>query len=272
MNAPFSIWTQYYNTKEPEDAILEFEKDGMTHVELSHEHGSVLLARGEDHRAEGKRFAEFLKNHGITCLQGHLAFPAHLVTDLSFTDYIVRQAELYEAIGIKYAVLHSDYMNGIDISYEERFEKNVEAFTKLAKRTEHIDITFCLENLGGVSKGVDELTETIHRIGSSRFGICLDTGHLNITKTSSQRDFILKAGAYLKALHIADNQGETDQHMMPFGKGTVNFTEVVKALREIGYSGIFNFEIPGETGNCPFSLRHEKIKYLRSVYEYLMSI
>lgn len=35
MNAPFSIWSQYYNTKEPEEAILEFEKDGVTHIELS---------------------------------------------------------------------------------------------------------------------------------------------------------------------------------------------------------------------------------------------
>ena len=30
MNAPFSIWSQYYNTEEPETAILEFEKDGVT--------------------------------------------------------------------------------------------------------------------------------------------------------------------------------------------------------------------------------------------------
>ncbi len=34
--------------------------------------------------------------------------------------------------------------------------------------------------------------------------------------------------------------------MMPFGKGNVNFAEVVKALREIDYEGLFNLEIPGE--------------------------
>ena len=201
-----------------------------------------------------------------------MKFPAPIITDKSFTDYIIRQAELYEAIGIKYAVLHSDYMKESDISYEERFEKNIRAFSELAKRVDHINITFCLENLGGVSRSADELVETIRRVGSHKFGICLDTGHLNITKTSTQREFILKAGELLKAVHIADNQGETDQHMMPFGRGTVDFAEVVNARREIGYSGIFNFEIPGESIRCPFELRHEKIKYLKKVYEHLMSL
>ena len=77
------------------------------------------------------------------------------------------------------------------------------------------------------------------------FGICLDTGHLNL-KDKDQRNFILKAGKRLKALHIADNQGETDQHMMPYGRGNIDFDEVIRALREVDYEGLFNLEIPCE--------------------------
>ena len=81
MNAPLSIWSQYYNTEEPEEAILEFEKDGLTHIELSHEHGSALLKRGDDHRETGRKFKDFLSLHGIVATQGHLAFPSLIVCE-----------------------------------------------------------------------------------------------------------------------------------------------------------------------------------------------
>ena len=58
--------------------------------------------------------------------------------------------------------------------------------------------------------------------------------------------------------------------MMPFTKGRVDFFEVVRALREIDYNGLFNLEIPGET-RIPLALRNEKIKYIKACYDYLMS-
>lgn len=274
MNAPFSIWSQFYNTVEPEEAILEFEKDGMTHIELSHEHGSALLARDEDHIATGKKFREFLTEHGIIALQGHLAFPSLIVCEPdTFIDYIVRQAELYEAIGIKCAVLHCDYMRGVEVSDEDRFEKNAVALTEVARRTAHIDMYICLENLcGGAPTSIERILELIRRVGSPKFGICLDTGHLNVTHANEQKDFILKAGKLLKALHIADNQGETDQHMIPFGRGNVNWQGVMEGLREIDYDGLFNYEIPGDSHNCPVELKHDKVKYIRATYEQLMKM
>ena len=58
--------------------------------------------------------------------------------------------------------------------------------------------------------------------------------------------------------------------MMPFGKGNVNFGEVVQALREIDYEGLFNLEIPGER-LAPLEVRGYKVEYVRKCYEYLMS-
>ena len=270
MNAPFSIWSQYYNTREPEEAILEFERDGVTHIELSHEHGSALLAREGDHRENGRKFKEFLTEHGITAIQGHLAFPSLIVCEPeSFIDYIVRQTELYEAIGIERAVLHCDYMRGVEVSDEDRFEKNIASLKVVAERTAHINIFICLENLcGGAPTSIDRILEIIRRVGSDKFAICLDTGHLNVTHTSTQREFILKAGKLLKALHIADNEGERDQHLMPYGRGTVDFHEVACALREIDYDGLFNYEIPGESIRCPREMLHEKVKYLKNSYKF----
>lgn len=272
MNAPFSIWSQYYNTRDPEDAFLEFKKDGLKYVELSYEHSAALLARSEDHIAVGNKFAEFLGDLGISVPQGHLAFPTAFCTDDSFIDKLVREIELFCAIGIKNAVLHCDYMANVEISYEKRRELNIVKLREIAEKIEHLDITLCLENLCRHTMSIDEILYIIDKVGSDKFGICLDTGHLNVNKSTSQRDFILKAGKYLKALHIHDNDGSGDQHLMPYGKGQIDFDEIVSALRTIDYEGLFNYEIPGESRIQNHNrMLHEKVKYVKSGYDYMMS-
>ena len=274
MNAPFSIWSQYYNTEEPEEAILEFEKDGVTHIELSHEHGSAILARDGDYRENGRKFKEFMAEHGITATQGHLAFPSLIVCEgESFIDYIVRQAELYEAIGIKCSVLHCDYMRGVEVTDEDIFEKNVVALKEVARRTAHIDMYICLENLGGGAPvGIDPILELIKRVGSPKFAICLDTGHLNRTKTSSQKEFLVKGGSLIKALHVHDNDGGEDQHILPFSRGNIDWQDFMDGLKEINYEGMFNYEIPGDSKNCPREVLHQKTKLVKATYDYLMKM
>ena len=271
MNAPFSIWSQYYGTKDPEDAILEFKKDGITHIELSFEHSAALLERGDDHIAIGRKFAEFLREHGISVSQGHLYFPTHFCTDENYFKGLVREIEMFWAIGIKNAVLHCDFMKDVDISYDDRRELNIKKLRELFGLIEHVDITICLENLSKHVMGADELVEIIEKVGSEKLAICLDTGHLNISKADTQYDFIKKAGKHLKALHLHDNEGKTDQHILPFGRGKINFDEIVKALCEIDYDGLFNFEIPGEN-SCPIEILHQKAKYTKEIYDYLMDL
>ncbi|MBQ9774057.1 MAG: sugar phosphate isomerase/epimerase [Clostridia bacterium] len=269
MKAPFCIWSKYYRDGSAEDAVLEFAKDGVEYIELAHEHGAELLERRDDHVETGRTFAAFLATHGLRARQGHLRFPARIASDPAVIDYLVRQIELYAAIGIRCAVLHTESKAEMKMDGEEWLSRNVEALRTLLSRVEHVDITICLENMRSYNESVEILLEIIDRVGSPKLGICLDTGHLNNTHANTHREFILKAGKHLKALHIADNEGERDQHMMPFGRGNVDFEAVVAALREIDYEGMFNYEIPGESG-CPNPVRHAKVAYLRAGYAYLM--
>lgn len=272
MRADFSIWSYYFRNASPEETILEFENSGIGHIELAYEHGDILLARGGDHVEVGRRFAEFMCVHHVAAEQGHLIFPAPMATDPDIYDYLVRQIEMYAAIGIDRMVLHGDYIKGLELTADERHEKNIEAIGELLRRIEHVDATICLENLCGINRSIDEILDIIERIGSPKLGICLDTGHLNLTKTTSQREFITKAGARLKALHIADNDGTSDQHLAPFGRGNVDFVEVMTALREIDYDGLFNYEIGGETPRVPTPMLHNKAKFIRSGYDYLLNV
>ena len=72
----------------------------------------------------------------------------------------------------------------------------------------------------------------------------------------------------MQGVHIADNEGERDQHMMPFGRGTVDWDAVCRGLRGIGYNGFCSFEIPGES-HAPFEIRQMKLTYVKGMMEYL---
>ena len=265
-----SIWSSYYIDLKVEAAVKRFVKNGIYCSELSDEHGLELLSRSEDVTETGKKFAEFLKENNFEVSQGHLWLKAAICSDNSAVETLYKWIDLYEAIGIKNMVLHCDRLLETDLTKQEKNEKNVEKLLLLAEYVKGRDITICLENLCTYTISVDDLLYLIERVGSPNFGICLDTGHLNIT-VKDQREFILKAGKHLKALHIADNEGEYDQHLMPYTRGTVDFKEVVKALNEIDYKGVFNHEIPGET-HIPLELRDAKLEYVKSCYRYLFDI
>ena len=265
-----SIWSSYYMELKIEDAVQRFIDNGIYCSELSDEHGLELLERSEDIFETARKFKTFLDEKNFEMSQGHLWLKIALCSDETAVENLFRWIDLYEAIGVKNMVLHCDVLNKSGLPQPERLDKNVEKLRELAEYVRNKDITICLENLSITTQSADDLLYIIDRVGSNRFGICLDTGHLNLT-LKNQRDFILKAGDRLKALHIADNEGQVDQHMMPFARGNIDFEEVVKALKEIGYIGLFNLEIPGER-RIPLELRDAKIGYIKTCFDYLMNV
>lgn len=270
MKTQLSVWSAYYYDETPENAVLEMKKHGIYASELSDEHGAVLLGRGDPKRV-GKEFRKFLDEQKFTMTQGHLWLACKICSDENAVYKMMQWLELYDAVGVKNAVLHLDSMAGSGVSEQERFERNLEKLKLLQKhiKDEGLQICICLENLGGIAKNIDELNSYVDQLDEACFGICLDTGHLNL-HDKDQRNFILKAGKRLKALHIADNQGETDQHMMPYGRGNIDFDEVIRALREVDYEGLFNLEIPGENRR-PLEILGYKLEYICKCYEYMMS-
>jgi len=275
MEAKLSVWSSYYVDLKIEDAVEELIRNGIFCSELSDEHGLELLERSPDVTATGKALRKFLEQRNFQMSQGHLWLGVKICSQEGAVEALYRWIDLYEAIGIRNMVLHCDNMRNTQLSREERTRRNVEKLRLLAEYIRGRDITVCLENMrpavpedAGIDFGVDQLLTILDAVGSGQFGICLDTGHLNLTE-KNHGEFILKAGTKLKALHIADNRGQTDEHLMPFNGGTVDFSRVVDALRQTGYEGLFNLEIPGER-KLPLELRGAKLRYIRACYDYLI--
>ena len=270
MRKSFSIWSAFDVEASPEEAVDRLAQRGITECELSDEHGAMLLERAGTPEEIGAAFRAYAQSKNVTFSQGHLLLRVRLCDAAAKpVETLTRWIRLFGAIGIRNAVLHPDYRSfSDDTPMDELIEQNAAVLKQLAPAAGQCGVRLCLENMRTRFGDVKDLLELIKRVDSPALGVCLDTGHLNIAHTGSQRDFILAAGDKLHAIHLADNEGEHDQHMMPCGRGNVDFVSVFRTLDEIGYDGLLNYEIPGE--RCPLELRGAKTAYVRAINEYLL--
>ena len=267
-----SMWSYYYHDLTPNEMVLRFQSNGWTYSELSDEHGAMLLEMG-DPKTVGREFKEFADSHQVYFPQGHLWLSCPLCApDEDWVLSTLRSwIDLFYAAGVRRAVLHCDGESFPEGTPKQAMiDANIDRVRKLVRHIEGTDMVICLENLLKIVDSVEELLQIIQAVGSPNLGICLDTGHLNLAG-HDQAAFIHTAGPKLKALHIADNEGATDQHLMPFGRGQVDFVSVMRALSEIQYDGVYNFEVPGEC-HCPLAVRDLKLQYLKAVMQHMEAI
>lgn len=271
-----AMWTTYFRELSPEDTVLAFVEAGFYHAEFSQEDAQVLLDRGDPEK-QGLAFKSFLEQQGFSMPQAHLNF-RNDITLPETVDALKREITLNQAIGVENAVIHLN--GGKELPTEQRWEKWLDAMDKLQQFVKGTPFTLCIENLisNPLVHNCSQILEFISQADRGNLGICLDTGHLNaVTKemgneTQTQREFILQAGKYLRAVHINGNNGAADLHLAPYTVGkSVDFKEVITALRQIGFRGIFNLEIPGESPKiAPLQVRKLKLSYLRQLLELML--
>lgn len=286
-----SMWSSYLIEWQPDDMVRELSRHGWHACELSDEHGHDLLKQGDPAKV-GARFRAFAADHGLRFPQGHFYLctkgfrPEDMAgrkvadiapaDDAAFAEAMAdmrRWVDLFNALGVEAGVLHlgGGGLAKAGWSPARIFARRCEALSAIAEYARGTVTTICLENLGAGSgvQTIDDFEPLLKAVNVPNVAICLDTGHANINGVDSAA-FVRRAGARLKALHIADNLGQHDDHMLPYGRGTVRWTEVMKALREVGYRGLFNFEVPGEN-RCPPPVRLAKLDYALALANYMIA-
>jgi sugar phosphate isomerase/epimerase len=275
------MWTSYLYEWLPEDMVREFSRHGWRTCELSDEHGHDLLKLGDPAQV-GTRFRAFAADHGMSFPQGHFYLctkgirpedlagrkgadiaPADEAEFAQAYEDMKRWIDLFGALGVQAGVLHlgGGGLAAAGWGPERIFQRRCEAVSRLAAYARGSGTLICLENLGPSSGAhtIGDFDRLLGAVNVPNLAICLDTGHANITGVDSA-EFVRRAGTRLKALHIADNLGQGDDHMLPYGRGTIRWPEVLRALHEVRYQGLFNLEVPGEN-HCPRPVRLAKLDY-----------
>ncbi len=106
------------------------------------------------------------------------------------------------------------------------------------------------------------------------FCVCMDTGHTNksyrFPGQPSPAEMIRRLGKNIEILHLHDNDCMTDQHKVP-RSGNIDWKDVMAALRETGYNGVYNMELVlGYFGQAPemmFAYAEFAVKVMRNMLE-----
>jgi len=278
------IWTAYYLVPNLslEDVLRRLNGLGWKDVELSTEH-IVEMLQDADGQKRLNNVRELFEQEGMKAWQIHTKIdlnvahpePAQRAQEV---DTALRCLEIAHALDVPCAVIHpggrQGYRSGKE--REEIMRLNVEAFNRLCERAEKLGVRVCVENMGATGEGgrrilggtIFELQEIIDRVGSEMLGICFDTSHANLMKLDLPEE-IRACGDRLYAAHISDNDGSGDQHRMPFC-GNIDWSAVIRALKDIGYTGLFNLEIPGERCRS-IEVQDAKLHYIKGVLEPMLA-
>ena len=146
-------------------------------------------------------------------------------------------------LGIPHTVIHAA---GCGPDKAEFDRKNIEFYRLFEEDAEKHNVDLLTENSAEAwnpeyfLRTGKEIREFVENAGIPRLHINWDTGHGNVQGVN-QYDDIMAMGKELRALHIQDNDGKVDAHLMPL-MGTVNFDDVIRGLIDAGFSGNFTFE------------------------------
>lgn len=243
-----------YFCKTYEERVQHLYDAGFRYIDLNmfHIYEDDELLVSEKWRDNAKRLKEFAEERGMKFVQAHSPGGNPLRNDDQ--DYFerlfratVRSIEVCGELGIPNTVVHLGLRE--DLDKDGFFEENRKFYEQLFPYMEehHVNV-LCENSMSNVygswtyyhTNTGAEMKEFIEYVDHPLVHGCWDTGHGN-QQNISQYDNMVALGKDLYAVHINDNRGERDDHMMPF-LGTVNMDEVMCALIDIGYQGYFTLE------------------------------
>lgn len=195
-----------------------------------------------DYLCFAKKLKKVADDNGIICNQSHAPFP---LSCKDIRSYMKRAIECTAVVGGDVCVIHPDN--------DKSVKKNAKMFVELLDFAKDHGVRIATENMWNWDNKKDissfaacstssSFVEHIDAVNDISFVACLDIGHAEMKGSGDGAANMIRAlGHRLQALHIHDNDRHHDSHQIPFSM-KIDFVPIVKALKDIGYSGYFTLE------------------------------
>ena len=246
MEFGISLWSMGRN---PLESLKRVAESGFRYVE-------VWTEPYEEFEGKVDELLEAIDKYDVKAYSLHAPF---FGLDVSAIDEdarrrslekVLRSLEIAERLGCSCFIVHpssKSYRRKED--YEKAKLMLLKSLKEIEKASSGHGVLVSLENMLAPREGfrvgtsVAELKEAVKNLHCEEVGICLDTGHANYNGLEVAEE-VREAGDLLAALHINDNDGSRDQHLVP-GEGTIDWHSFLEALKDTGYDGLLMFEIYG---------------------------
>ena len=175
-------------------------------------------------------------------------------------EVLRREAEFARAIGCRDIIVHPA-APGRPADDPRRRDSFVEAVAALAEIGRREGVRFLVENMSPPMFGSDArvLRQAVDDTGGRHVGLNYDSGHAMLA--GDPVGAVRAMGPRLWGVHLHDNLGEKDDHMIP-GTGRVPLEEIARALAEVGYGGTFMLEVYRPTDEVRRDLTAERLAFI----------
>ncbi len=234
----------------PKQSIEEILAAGFKNVDYSfgYDHKNRQGFYSDNWQKYGDELLKMSDEKGFHFVQSHapMGFPIRCDEhQKQFIEDTKRSIEAAAYLGIPNIVVHAGHVQGI--TKEENFRLNKIFYQDILKTAEKSGILVLTENFNKM--GIEnyywpdnayDICELVDYIDHPLLKLCWDTGHGN-QQTLPQYDALKLLGDRVAAIHVQDNMGFLDDHIMPFF-GTLNVDSLMQGLLDTGYKGYFTFE------------------------------
>ncbi len=189
---------------------------------------------------------------GIILAACHLPFymPSPLDSALmkKFFGELKKGIDAASLMGIGLAVTHPIALHSSRHEIQEWIRRNYELLAPLSEYAKSKNITLCIENMASAHESstdhlygclAKEIAALADLLGSKT---CWDFGHANLSglRQSEQIDDL---GKTLGLVHIHDNDGRRDLHLLPLCEGKIDWQDAALGLKRAGYNGWIDLEV-----------------------------
>lgn len=236
-----SITSDYFQSYgDPQPYLKRIADAGFTHVHWCHHWNTdFLYSQPEIHQ-----ISRWFKDYDLRLLNLHASQGVEKFW-CSFTEYqrqagvelLKNRIEMASQLGSDVVIVHVPTSTEIE-SREKILEPVRRSLDELAPYAKKLNVRIAVENMESDDFGV--LTALMNEYDESLLGLCYDSGHGNIDGRGL--DNLEKAKERLIALHLHDNDGMNDQHIIPFA-GTVDWPRLAGIIADSSYAECINLEV-----------------------------
>ena len=240
--------------------------------------------RGPEWEPYVRSIGDLAKKHGIRFNQSHLPYydvDRDRNTDkAALMEELIRRSIIGSAmLGARWAVTHPFTVRAAGQDMAASRQANLEYYGPHAALARKMGIGIALENdfeyqgeRGRVyCASVYELADLCDAFRDpDHVGVCYDFGHANLTGGFHRRN-LNAIGKRLKAIHVQDNHGQADEHLLPFF-GSIDWEDAMRGLAESGYGGDLTFEIQEFGRYLPPDLKYLAVRDSLAVGKHLVSL